>query len=341
MRRFRFAALSAAMFVAVAGAFLLSASAVQARCFGSQGSNSATAASWTAGGQAGYNWQQGSFVYGFETDLSGTGLKSSMSGGLTNLSCFTDTAGTNSNVDWYGTVRGRAGWTAGKALFYGTGGLAYGSVDLNSSFNTAGVSLNSQTSSVRTGWVAGVGIEYMWQPNLVLTLGYQYVDLGTANVASSTFAATQIIGQTASARAAFQVVTAGFVWRFSPTGTAPHGSASTPWEGAYFGGQAGGAWGNMTNANYSSPSVAISDVRLKRGITLVGRLDDGLGLYQYRYLWSDTVYVGVMAQEVALIHPEAIVRGVLDDYLRVDYGRLGLKLMTLPEWDARNKGERL
>jgi len=97
----------------------------------------------------------------------------------------------------------------------------------------------------------------------------------------------------------------------------------------------------MTNANYSSPSVAISDVRLKRGITLVGRLDDGLGLYQYRYLWSDTVYVGVMAQEVALIHPEAIVRGVLDDYLRVDYGRLGLKLMTLPEWDARNKGERL
>ena len=97
----------------------------------------------------------------------------------------------------------------------------------------------------------------------------------------------------------------------------------------------------MTNANYSSPSVASSDVRLKRDITLVGRLDDGLGLYQYRYLWSDTVYVGVMAQEVALIHPEAIVRGVFDDYLRVDYGRLGLKLMTLPEWDARNKGERL
>ena len=155
-------------------------------CFRSQGSNSATATSWTAGGQAGYNWQQGSFVYGFETDLSGTGLKSSMSGGLTNLSCFTDTAGTNSNVDWYGTVRGRAGWTAGKALFYGTGGLAYGGVDLNSSFNTAGVSLNSQTSSVRTGWVLGGGVEYMWQPNLVLTLGYQYVDLGTANVASST-----------------------------------------------------------------------------------------------------------------------------------------------------------
>ena len=91
----------------------------------------------------------------------------------------------------------------------------------------------------------------------------------------------------------------------------------------------------------AAPTATPSDIRLKRDITLVGRLDDGLGLYRYRYLWSDTVYVGVMAQEVALIHPEAIVRDALDDYLRVDYGRLGLHLMTLPEWDARSKGERL
>ena len=32
------------------------------------------------------------------------------------------------------------------------------------------------------------------------------------------------------------------------------------------------------------------------------------------------------------IHPDAIVRGELDNHLRVDYSRLGLKLMTLPEW---------
>ena len=78
-----------------------------------------------------------------------------------------------------------------------------------------------------------------------------------------------------------------------------------------------------------------SDVRLKREITLVARLKDALGLYRYRYLWSDTVYVGVMAQEVALIHPEAVVRSVFDKYLRVDYGRLGLKLMTWSEWESR------
>ena len=78
-----------------------------------------------------------------------------------------------------------------------------------------------------------------------------------------------------------------------------------------------------------------SDVRLKRDITLVSRLKDSLGLYRYRYLWSDTVYVGVMAQEVALIHPEAVVRSVLDKYLRVDYSRLGLKLMTWSEWESK------
>jgi hypothetical protein len=78
-----------------------------------------------------------------------------------------------------------------------------------------------------------------------------------------------------------------------------------------------------------------SDVRLKRDISLVGRVSDALGLYRYRYLWSDTVYVGVMAQEVALVRPEAIVRGAFDKYLRVDYRRLGLKLMTWTEWQGR------
>ena len=99
--------------------------------------------------------------------------------------------------------------------------------------------------------------------------------------------------------------------------------------------------GLSTDANYANPLVAGSDIRLKRDIVLIGRLDDGLGLYRYRYRWSDTLYVGVMAQEVALIHPDAIVRDALDDYLRVDYGRLGLRLMTLPEWDAKNKGRSL
>ena len=82
--------------------------------------------------------------------------------------------------------------------------------------------------------------------------------------------------------------------------------------------------------------LPVSDARLKRDIALVGRLDNGLGLYRYRYLWSDTEYVGVMAQEVALIEPRAAVHG-FDGYLRVNYGLLGLRLRTFNEWQSQSK----
>jgi len=76
-----------------------------------------------------------------------------------------------------------------------------------------------------------------------------------------------------------------------------------------------------------------SDIRLKRDIAQVGELDSGINLYRYRYLWSDTIYVGVMAQEVAAVKPEAVLRGA-DGYLRVDYARLGLRLQTWDQWTA-------
>jgi Chaperone of endosialidase len=81
------------------------------------------------------------------------------------------------------------------------------------------------------------------------------------------------------------------------------------------------------------PPVMESDIRLKRDIARVGELDSGINLYRYRYLWSDTTYVGVMAQEVAEVVPEAILRGA-DGYLRVDYARLGLRLQTWDQWTA-------
>ena len=211
------------------------------------GSNSATASSWLAGGHAGYNWQTGSAVYGFETDLSATHLDSSMHGTLTFPFPVTPTplTSTTASIDWYGTLRGRLGVATGPLLFYGTAGLAYGNVGLSSNVSAFGSSLNSQMSTVRTGWVAGGGIEYMWRPNLSLSLGYQYVDLGTLNLASTTGGVFPM-SQSASAHAQFQAVMAGLSWRFSPTGS------SAPWQGGYVGGHAGGAWGLPTDASYSS-----------------------------------------------------------------------------------------
>jgi outer membrane immunogenic protein len=322
------------------------------------GSNSASSSSWMAGAQLGYNWQRGSLVYGFETDISGLDLDSRMNTTLPRQFNFAPpvTANTSSNIDWYGTVRGRLGWAAGPILFYGTGGLAYGRMGVNSTLFDSFTPniLNTQSSSVKTGWVAGFGVEYLLRPNVILNLGYQYVDLGTTSLTASSPDGS--LRQGINAHGQFQVVSAGLSWLFQPAGTsavvdgpkyakAPYINAPvvavSPWEGLYAGGHAGGAWGNHTDANYSANINVPSDIRLKRDITLVGRRDDGLGLYSYRYVWSDTVYVGVMAQEVALIHPDAIVRGVLDDYLRVDYSRLGARLMTLSEWETKSNRDSL
>jgi hypothetical protein len=68
---------------------------------------------------------------------------------------------------------------------------------------------------------------------------------------------------------------------------------------------------------------------------LLIHLDSGIGFYRYRYKWSDQLYVGVMAQEVKNIVPTAVPRG-RDGYLRVDYGQLGLRLMTWDQWVARH-----
>lgn len=72
---------------------------------------------------------------------------------------------------------------------------------------------------------------------------------------------------------------------------------------------------------------------LKHDIVLLGYLDNGIGFYRFRYNDSDRAYVGVMAQEVQAVAPEAVVRG-RDGYLRVFYERLGLEFQTYDQWVA-------
>lgn len=281
---------------------------------GPAGSNSSSASSWLAGGHAGYNWQQGTAVYGIEGDLQGTHLNSSMTGAPTLPMGFSASA--SSTINWYGTVRGRLGVASGPWLLYGTAGLAYGGVDLDGSLSGLGLATSASTSPTRAGWVAGAGVEYLLRPDVSLSLAYQYVDLGRLSLGSTVMSGATSITETATTHAQFQAVMGGFSWHFAPAGRA------APWAGGYVGGHAGGDWGNDASADYSSAAIFVSDARLKRDIALIGRRDDGLGIYSYRYLWSDTAFVGVLAQEVALRYPAAVVRDPLFGYLGVDYARL-------------------
>lgn len=81
----------------------------------------------------------------------------------------------------------------------------------------------------------------------------------------------------------------------------------------------------------------VSDIRLKRDIKHVATRADGLKLYSFRYLWDDTAYVGVMAQDL-LADPARADAVHMDKsgYYTVDYGELGLTMKTLEEWLARN-----
>ena len=76
----------------------------------------------------------------------------------------------------------------------------------------------------------------------------------------------------------------------------------------------------------------ISDRRLKSNISQVGSLPSGLNLYRFRYTGETTDYVGVMAQEVLEVAPEAVVTGA-DGFLLVDYAALGTRMMTYSDWE--------
>ena len=76
-----------------------------------------------------------------------------------------------------------------------------------------------------------------------------------------------------------------------------------------------------------------SDIALKHDIMLLGHLNNGLGYYRFVYNGSDRAYVGVMAQEVQTVRPDAVTRGH-DGYLRVYYDRLGLQFQTYDQWIA-------
>ena len=86
---------------------------------------------------------------------------------------------------------------------------------------------------------------------------------------------------------------------------------------------------------FAAVGAFLSDARVKRDITAIATRENGLQLYRYRYAWSDTLYVGVLAQEVLEVAPSAVSRGA-DGYLRVHYARLGLRLQPWEEWIGKN-----
>ena len=76
-------------------------------------------------------------------------------------------------------------------------------------------------------------------------------------------------------------------------------------------------------------AMFMSDIKLKKNIKLVGKLDNGIKLYEWKWnkegkkIAGNQVERGVIAQQVQKIIPEAVVKGE-DGYLRVNYSLVGV-----------------
>jgi hypothetical protein len=80
--------------------------------------------------------------------------------------------------------------------------------------------------------------------------------------------------------------------------------------------------GMQYGAKVGTPGFSniFSDIRLKKDITRVGTRSDGLGVYEFEYVWGGGRQVGLMAQEVMGVYPEAV--GESGGYLTVDYSKV-------------------
>jgi outer membrane immunogenic protein len=122
------------------------------------------------GGQIGYSWQgilHPHLVLGIEADLQGSGINESAT-----------LAGTRyrfkSELDYFGTVRGRVGYAMDRALVYFTGGFAYGGLNKWSNDFKGGQTFDDTV----TGYVLGGGLEYKISPQWSAKVEYQYLNFG-------------------------------------------------------------------------------------------------------------------------------------------------------------------
>jgi outer membrane immunogenic protein len=187
------------------------------------------------GGQLGYNYQLfGSFVVGAETDIQGADISD-------NRTAFGG-ALINHKLDWFGTTRARVGLASGPVLSYVTGGVAYGDVETGLTTPTGGVT----TSTTKTGWTWGSGVEAALGGNWTAKAEYLYVDLGSTGAASSTAGSLTVKNQE-------QIFRGGLNYRFGPPASPASFAPAYNWGGVFLGGTVGYGLGH-NDSTYTEPA---------------------------------------------------------------------------------------
>ena len=183
--------------------------------------NTNRASGFIAGGQAGYGFQfRNGFVLGLEGDFQWSDIKSSYQGErIANAPGLFANVDAVTGINWFGTVRGRVGYSLGRLLPYVTGGLAYASITSQGApllgANVLAIGSNTGTT---TGWAMGAGAEFSLSRNLSARSEYLFVSLpGVGGPASGVAlpTATAIAGASGSYPFGTHIIRGGLNYRFT------------------------------------------------------------------------------------------------------------------------------
>jgi outer membrane immunogenic protein len=152
---------------------------------GREGSHDATGG--TVGGQIGYRWQSGQWVFGVE----GQGNWADFSGD--NVSALFATRN-RSKIDSFGLITGQVGYAWNNVLVYVKGGAAVVG-DKYEVFSTASGSLLASNDQTRWGGTVGAGLEYGFAPNWSVGVEYNHIFLEDKDVTFAGLRGTDRISQ--------------------------------------------------------------------------------------------------------------------------------------------------
>jgi len=128
------------------------------------------------GGQAGFNYQVGQWVFGVEGQMSATSIKNSAGGVITMNGVPIGAVGAEGSLDWISTLAGRAGFAFDRWLVYGKLGAAWAHGS-GSAFGTMGpLGASVSFSDTVSGWMLGVGTEYALRDNWSAKVEYNMLD---------------------------------------------------------------------------------------------------------------------------------------------------------------------
>ena len=122
-----------------------------------------------AGGQIGYRWQAGTWVFGLEAQGNWADLKGN------NVSIFAPAFVNQSRINAFGLFTGQVGYAANNVLFYVKGGAAVTSDRFDVYSTATNVLAASTTSDTRWGGAVGVGLEYGFAPNWSAAIEYDHL----------------------------------------------------------------------------------------------------------------------------------------------------------------------